>query len=206
MSSVAVLEKPAPAAPSEPDADDFEPMTLAEFADFCARFPELRTELTADGEPQIMPPAFAKTGTVNASVTADIVVWNRTAKLGQVFDSSAGFTLPNAAIRSPDASWIEQSRWDALTEQQRDGFARICPDFVVEIRSSTDRLSKLRAKMTEYLANGARLGWLLDPKNKRVEIFRPGKDAEKLAAPETLSGEDVLPGFTLTLAEVWNAD
>lgn len=208
MSVAAVLEKPVavpekPAALPEPDADEFEPMTHAEFAAFCARYPELRTELTAEGEPEIMPPAFSETGQTNADVTADLVLWNRQAKLGRVFDSSAGFTLRGGATRSPDTSWIEQSRWDALTATQKKGFATICPDFVVEIRSSTDRLSKLRAKMTEYLANGARLGWLLDPKNRRVEIFRPGKDAEKLAAPETLSGEDVLPGFTLTLSEVW---
>lgn len=208
MSVAAVLEKPVavpekPAALPEPDADEFEPMTHAEFADFCVRFPELRTELTADGELELMPPAFAKTGNINFKLVAKFSVWCEADGMGEGFDSSAGFTLPNGAVRSPDVSWVKRERWASLTDEQRDGFAHICPDFVVEIRSSTDRLSKLRAKMTEYLANGARLGWLLDPKNKRVEIFRPGKDAEKLDAPETLSGEDVLPGFTLALSEIW---
>ncbi|HEY9744321.1 MAG TPA: Uma2 family endonuclease, partial [Coleofasciculaceae cyanobacterium] len=115
-----------------------------------------------------------------------------------------GFHLPNGAFRSPDASWIRQERWDALTPEQRKGFAPLCPDFVLELRSESDNMEPLRAKMREYMANGARLGWLIDRKNKKVEIYRQGQEVEVLDNPSTLSDEDVLPGFVLDLTEVWS--
>ena len=175
------------------------PYTPEEFTAFAANYPELRTELTQEGELVIMPPAFSETGSKNADVTADLVVWNRTKKIGKVFDSSSGFTLPSGARRSPDTAWIAQTRWDLLTEDQRKGFSQICPDFVMELRSITDRLSAVQAKMHEYRGNGARLGWLIDPRSQRVEIYRPGQEVEILDNPTSLSGEEVLPGFVLSL-------
>ncbi len=123
---------------------------------------------------------------------------------GEAFDSSTGFELPNGANRSPDASWVSQARWDALTPEQRQGFAPLCPDFVVELRSKNDPLKDLRAKMEEYRENGAKLGWLINPKNKQVEIYRSGQEVEALGNPNQLSGETVLPGFSLNLKRVWD--
>ena len=180
------------------------PYTSEEFAAVVAAHPDLRMELTREGELIIMPPAFPETGSKNADLTADVVLWNRLQRTGKVFDSSSGFTLPNGAERSPDTAWIELGRWEALAEEERKGFSRICPDFVVELRSSSDPLSAVQKKMQEYRENGARLGWLIDPKSKRVEIYRPGQEVEILDAPASLSGEDVLPGFVLDLTGILN--
>ena len=131
--------------------------------------------------------------------------WARADGRGVAFGSSAGFTLPNRALRSPDASWILKTRLAELTDEQKRGFSRICPDFVIELRSSSDRLSALRRKMEEYIENGVRLGWLIDPLDplRRVYVYRPGAEVEILERPETLSGEPELPGFTLDLKPVW---
>ena len=177
--------------------------TDEQFLAFCRANPELRIERTAQGRLIIMPPAGTETGGRNADFTTDLTIWNRKTKLGKVFDSSAGFTLPDGAERSPDVSWIERSRWEALTTAERERFAPLCPDFVAELRSKTDRLSELQEKMREYIANGARLGWLLDPKNRAVEIYRPNQPVEVLQDPSSLSGEDVLPGFVLDLMEIF---
>ena len=182
--------------------EEAEPYTTAEFAAVAAAHPDLRLELTREGELIIMPPVFPETGSKNADITADVVVWNRLQKTGKVFDSSSGFTLPNGAKRSPDTAWIELGRWGMLTEEERKGFSRICPDFVVELRSKTDRLSAVQKKMREYRDNGARLGWLIDPKSQRVEIYRPGQEAEIVNASASLSGEDVLPEFVLDLTGI----
>jgi Uma2 family endonuclease len=131
-------------------------------------------------------------------------LWNRQTKLGKAFNSSSGFHLPNGANRSPDASWVRQERWNALTREQQKGFAPLCPDFVLELRSESDNMAPLQAKMREYMENGARLGWLIDRKNKKVEIYRQGQEVKVLDNPSTLSGEDVLPGFVLDLKEVWS--
>jgi Uma2 family endonuclease len=139
---------------------------------------------------------------VNFDVAVEVGIWNKQTKLGKGFDSSSGFKLPNGAERSPDVSWIKQERWDALTSEEQNKFAPICPDFVVEIRSASDTLKDLQEKMQEYIDNGARLGWLLDRKNKLVEIYRPNRNVEILENPETLSGEDVLPGFILNLKPI----
>ncbi len=146
-----------------------------------------------------MPPAGGETGNRNADLTADLVVWNRVGKTGKVFDSSTGFVLPNGAERSPDASWIELSRWEALSPEQRRKFVPLCPDFAMELRSSSDRLSIVQKKMREYMDNGAKLGWLIDPVSRRVEIYRLGQEVEVLDNPASVSSEDVLPGFTLSL-------
>ena len=152
-----------------------------------------------------MPPTLPITGNQNAGITARVALWAEEDGSGVAFDSSAGFTLPNGAVRSPDASWILKSRLAELTEEQRQGFWHICPDFVIELRSSSDRLSVLRRKMEEYIENGARLGWLIDPLDPlcRVYVYRPNVSAEVLDRPETLSGEPELPGFKLDLKLVW---
>ena len=149
-----------------------------------------------------MPPTGSETSKRNIDLSYQLRAWSRQNNLGVAFDSSGGFTLPNGADRSPDASWVKKERWDALTAEQKDSFAPLCPDFVVELRSKTDSLKKLQDKMQEYIDNGARLGWLIDRQNRRVEIYRPGQDVEILQNPTTLSGEDVLPGFVLDLSEI----
>lgn len=175
------------------------PLTDRLFTRLCIANPDLRLERTAEGELIIMPPAGTESGGRNVPLTAQLYNWVRSSGLGKSFDSSTGFTLPNGAIRSPDASWVAQDRWDALTPDERKAFAPLCPDYVVELRSETDPLRVVRAKMREYRSQGARLGWLLDPKRKVVEVYRPGRRVTVLQAPATLSGEDVLPGFVLDL-------
>ncbi len=151
-----------------------------------------------------MPPTFSWTGKQNSGLNAQLWNWNDQTDLGLVFDSSTGFTLPNSAVRSPDVSWVSKEHWEALSEtQQKEEFSPLSPDFVVELRSSSDSLKKLREKMQEYIDNGVRLGWLIDTTNKQVEIYRLGQDVEVLQSPTTLSGEAVLPGFVLDLNKVW---
>ena len=204
MMAVLEAERRTISTPSRSGVEEPEPYTSEEFAAFAANYPDLRTELTREGELIIMPPAFSETGSKNADLTADLVIWNRQSKTGKVFDSSSGFTLQGGAKRSPDTAWVDQGRWSALTEGERQGFSQICPDFVIELRSRTDRLSAVQKKMREYRDNGARLGWLIDPKSHRVEIYRPGQEVEILDNPTSLSGEDVLPGFVLDLAGILN--
>lgn len=179
------------------------PLTDDQFTELCTNNPDLRFEYTCTGDLIIMPPTSSDTGERNASLTADFVIWNRSIGAGRVFDSSTGFILPNGAKRSPDVSWICHERWDALSDRERQGFARICPDFVLELKSPTDRLSLLQDKMQEYLDNGARLGWLIDPAARAVYVYRPGEAVEYLEAPTEVSGEPVLPEFALRLATVW---
>jgi Uma2 family endonuclease len=171
------------------------------FTQLCAANSDLRLERTAKGALEVMPPAGSDSGRTNSKLTGRLEMWAQTAgrDLGEIFDSSAGFTLSNGAIRSPDASWIARGRWDALTTEQRAVFAPICPDFVVELRSPSDTKRKLRSKMREYIHQGARLGWLIDRRDSTVEVYRPGRPAETLTRPAALSGEDVLPGLVLDL-------
>ena len=178
-------------------------LTEEQFMRLCQENPELRLELTAKGELVIMPPSGSKTGLRNSTLTLRLAGWAETDGTGVVFDSSTLFTLPNGAKRSPDASWVRRDRWDALTEEQQEGAAPLCPDFVVELRSPTDRLSDLQEKMQEYLDNGARLGWLIDPLDKRAYVYRPGQPVESLDNPTTLSGAPVVPGFVLNVHELW---
>ena len=185
----------------------FEPgsaLTEEVFKAIAAGNPELRLERTAKGELEIMSPTGAGSSGRNSELTYQLHRWNkeRGQGLGKCFDSNSTIVLPNGAIRSPDASWIRRERWDVLTADEREKSLRFCPDFVVELVSVTDRLSKARAKMQEYLEQGARLGWLLDPIHKNVEIYRPGRDVERISWPSTLSGEDVLPGFVLDCQEM----
>ncbi|MEH2014505.1 Uma2 family endonuclease [Nostoc sp.] len=177
-------------------------LTDDQFFQMCQQNRDYRFERTASGELLIMPPTGSDTGRRNVKITTQLDIWNSESNLGEVFDSSTGFTLANGAERSPDASWVKIERWNALTSEQQEKFAPICPDFVVELRSRTDSLKELQEKMQEYIENGAQLGWLIDRKNKRVEIYRPGKDVEILDNPASLSEENILPGFVLHLQEI----
>ncbi|MGJ5628880.1 Uma2 family endonuclease [Nostoc sp. CALU 1950] len=177
-------------------------LTDEQFFQMCQKNRDYRFERTASGEILIMPPTGSDTGNRNFDMVVELGIWNKQTKLGKGFDSSTGFTLPNGAERSPDASWVKIERWNALTPEQQEKFAPICPDFVVELRSRTDSLKELQEKMQEYIENGAQLGWLIDRKNKRVEIYRSGKDVEILDNPVSLSGENVLPGFVLNLQQI----
>ncbi len=178
-------------------------MTEKQFLAFCEMNDELRIERTAEGELEIMAPVHSDTGSKELEVAAQLRNWARRDSNGVAFGPSAGFTLPNGAMRSPDASWILKTRLAELTPERRRGFALICPDLVIEMRSSTDSPQRLQTKMDEYMANGARLGWLIDPRNRRVYVYRPNRDVEVVENPDTVSGEPELAGFTLELADVW---
>ncbi|MBE9100396.1 Uma2 family endonuclease [Vacuolonema iberomarrocanum] len=176
----------------------------AQFWEICQVNQDLRLELTATGEVIARLPTHSWTGKQNSGLTAQLWNWNERTELGVVFDSSTGFTLSNGAVRSPDAAWISGDRWNRLTEeQQRHEFSPIAPDFVVKLRSNSDDLETLRAKMQEYIENGVKLGWLIAPQQRQVEIYRIGQPAEILQAPIALSGEAVLPGFSLNLVKIW---
>ena len=178
-------------------------LTDEQFFMLCQNNPDLRFERTAQGELIIMPPTGGITGDRNSDLNYQLRGWSRKNKLGKTFDSSTGFKLPNGANRSPDASWVKMERWNALTEDEKEKYIPLCPDFVVELMSPSDTLEKTRAKMKEYMDNGASLGWLINRKQKQIEIYRPNQEAEILNFPQTLSGEDVLPGFILDLTEIW---
>ena len=180
-------------------------VTQEQFEALAAANRDLQLERTSEGELIVNPPTGGESGRRNLSISTQLGNWFESQeKLGEAFDSSTGFRLPNGANRSPDASWLSRERWESLTPQQRKSFVPLCPDFVVELRSESDSLSKLQAKMREYIDNGAKLGWLIDPKNRRVEIYRPGREVELLENPQNLSGEDILPEFVLNLRRVWS--
>ena len=178
-------------------------MTDEQFVKFCADNGELRIELTARRELIVMPPAFPATGMRNNALSSQVYNWSKQDGTGISFDSSAGFTFPNGAMRSPDASWIARERWDALDEDELNKFTHIAPDFVVELRSHTDSLRTLQAKLEEYIENGVRLELLIDPRQRRVYVYRQGQPVDVLQDPETVSGETVLPGFVLNLQDIW---
>ena len=186
----------------------FEPSQLRmndeEFFRFCQLNPELRIERTSGGDIIVMAPTGGKTGRRNARLIAAFVNWAEKDGSGQFFDSSTEFILPNGAGRAPDLSWIKNDRWFALTEKQQEQFPPLCPNFVVELRSPTDRLETLKTKMQEYAENGAELGWLIDPRERKVHIFRPGLDPEVLDNPQQVSGEPLLKGFVLDVQVLWD--
>ncbi|MDZ8258377.1 Uma2 family endonuclease [Nostoc sp. ChiQUE01b] len=178
-------------------------LTREQFSQLCEENPDLKLERNAQGELIIMPPTGGETGKSNSTINAQIWFWNDQYQLGEVFDSSTGFTLPSGADRSPDVSWVEKSRWDALTKEQKEKFIPLCPDFVIEILSPNDSLKRTQNKMQEYIENGCRLGWLINRKKQEVEIYRPGQDVEISKFPQTISGENILPGFVLNLERIW---
>jgi Uma2 family endonuclease len=179
-------------------------LTDEQFALICSTNRDLRLERTATGELVIMPPTGGETGRRNSSINAQLWLWNQQYKLGEVFDSSTGFKLPNGATRSPDAAWIKKERWESLTPKQQKQFIPLCPDFIIELRSNSDSLLDLQTKMAEYLANGLALGWLIDPQHKQVEIYRINSSVEIVFAPVSLSGEEMLLGFTLDLKDIFS--
>lgn len=175
-------------------------VTDEQFLQIVMANPDLRLERTAQGELIAMPPTGGEGGNRNAELTIELGIWNRQTQSGKVFDSSSGFRLANGAIRAPDVAWVRLDRWEALTPAQQKGFAPLCPDFVLELASETDNIETLRAKMQEYMENGCQLGWLIDPRTQQVEIYRVEQPVEVLQAPARLSGDPVLPGFTLKLS------
>jgi Uma2 family endonuclease len=178
-------------------------MSDGQFYEFCRTNPELRIERNADGAVIVMSPAFSDTGNRNFKISQQVGNWADVEGNGEVFDSSAGFTLPNGATRSPDTAWILADRWNALSPEQQASFAPIVPDFVIELRSSSDTLSELQEKMEEYLEQGVRLGLLIDRKNRKVHVYRPNHEATVLDSPEIVSCDPELPGFGLKMAEIW---
>lgn len=174
-------------------------LTDDEFYAFCQTNPSLRIEREADGQIIFEMPTNTKTGLRNADLVTEVVLWNRKTKRGFVTDSSAGFTLPDTSVRAPDVCWISNERWNALSEKEQDKFAKICPDFVIELMSDTDEKYTLPAKMEKYLRNGVRLGWVIDPFNQQTTIYRPETEPEIKPFSEPITGEGVLPGFTLQL-------
>ncbi|OAB55966.1 hypothetical protein AY600_17290 [Phormidium willei BDU 130791] len=179
------------------------PMSRQEFLEFCQANEPLRIERAATGEVEIMPPAFSDTGNRNFNIAVQLGIWTEQDGTGLGFDSSAGFTLPNGAMRSPDASWIQRARWNQLSEDEKASFAPICPDFVVELRSKSDALAQLQAKMQDYIDNGASLAWLIDRQQRQVWQYRPQQPPQCLENPVQMSGEPELPGFQLTMASIW---
>lgn len=179
-------------------------LTDDEFFELCQVNRDLRLEKTAEGEIIVMPPAGGETGSRNSAITAALYVWSRRDGVGIAFDSSTGFKLPNGATRSPDAAWVQRTRLAPLTAKEKERFLPLCPDFVIELRSRTDPLTTLQAKMVEYIANGAQLGWLIDPVERQVHIYQPGIAPIILDRPATIIGDPLLPGFVLELSLIWD--
>jgi Uma2 family endonuclease len=178
-------------------------MSEAQFYELCHRNPDLQIERNAQGEVIVMPPAFSDTGNRNNKISYQLTRWAEQNSTGECFDSSAGFTLPSGAMRSPDASWIKLERWDALTDAQKASFAPICPDFVIELRSSSDTLKSLQTKLQEYIENGVRLGLLIDRPSRTVYCYRADDSVVVLTEPDSVSCDPELPGFVLQMAKIW---
>ena len=178
-------------------------MSDHEFFVFCQLNQDLRFERTSDGDLIIMPPTGGETGRRNFTLIGLFNTWVEKDSTGVGFDSSTGFLLPNGAKRSPDLAWVKKSRWEALTDDEREEFPPLCPDFVVELRSKSDSIDVLQSKMGEYIENGAQLGWLIDAFEKRVYIYRPGEEVRRKDNPEMISGDPVLTGFVLNLGRIW---
>jgi Uma2 family endonuclease len=185
---------------------DFSPIARLndeQFYQLCRQNPDVKFELNQQGELIIMLPTGGETGNRNSEINAELVIWNRQKKLGKVFDSSTCFKLPDGTKYSPDLAWIKRERWQELTPAEKEKFPPIAPDFVVELMSPSDNLMQTQTKMQDYLNNGVKLGWLINPELKIVEIYRQGQPTEILYHPHTLSGEKILPEFTLDLAIIW---
>ena len=180
------------------------PMTDEEFAEFCAEHPDLFFEMTAEGVIVVMPPNYSLTGAQNLELLGQLRNWTRMDSRGIAGDSSSGFVLPNGARRSPDACWTSRAKIEQLTDESLRGYWHLCPDFVVELKSRTDRIRALREKMAEWIDNGAQLGWLIDPDKRTAEIYRAGREPELLTEATTIHGEGPVEGFALDLSKVWD--
>ncbi len=178
-------------------------MTEDQFFEFCQANHELRLERTSSGDIVVIPLEGGGTGYRCSEVAAQLQSWTKCDQTGVAFGSSAGFTLPNGAVRAPDAAWVRKERLRSLSREQKEKFLPLCPDFVVEVRSPSDRLSDLREKMSEYLENGARLGWLLDPPTREAYVYRSGARVQRVRNPASLAADPELPGFVLDLATIW---
>ncbi|MEO1211014.1 MAG: Uma2 family endonuclease [Cyanobacteria bacterium J06638_20] len=174
-------------------------LTREQFYELCLANPDASLERSAVGELIVVTPVGGESGSQEAHLITKVGIWNEQTQLGVVFSSQTVFSLPQGGDRSPDVAWVSQERWDALNPQDRQGFPPLCPDFVIELRSLSDRLHPLQTKMQEYLNSGLRLGWLINPRDKQVEIYRPDQSVEVVSMPTKLSGEETLPGFELTL-------
>ncbi|MDB9535766.1 Uma2 family endonuclease [Dolichospermum planctonicum CS-1226] len=178
-------------------------MTDDQFFDFCQLNRHFSIERNQIGDLFIMSPTDSETGQRNFNLIGELGIWTKQDGTGVGFGSSGSFTLPNGAVRSPDAAWIKRTKWEIIPAEKRKKFAPICPEFVVELRSENDSLSTLKEKMQEYIDNGTQLAWLIDRKQRQVFIYRPNCAVEELDNPQTLTGEDILPGFVLDLSEIW---
>lgn len=178
-------------------------LSIDQFFDLCRANPDWKLELTATGDLELMPPTGGETGNRNATLLIRVGVWNEQTNLGYVFDSSTGFNLPNGANRSPDVAWVRRDRWEALTSPQQEKFPPLAPNFVIELMSPSDDRPTLQAKMREYIENGVELGWLFDRSARQVEVYQAGRSPQILDAPAQLTGDAVLPGFTLNLQNFW---
>ncbi|MBL1210650.1 Uma2 family endonuclease [Geminocystis sp. GBBB08] len=178
-------------------------LTNKQFFQLCINNPNVRLEKNHRGDLVIMTPVGDISSNRNAGIIAQLWLWNSNSNLGMVFDSSAGFILPNNAIRSPDASWISIEKWQLIPHEEKEKFSHICPDFVIELMSPSDNLKDTQKKMKEYIENGAKLGWLINRKNSQVEIYRENKEVEILNNPNSLSGENILVNFVLNMEQVW---
>jgi Uma2 family endonuclease len=178
-------------------------MTDDNFYDFCQLNRDFRIERNQIGDLLIMSPTGSETEERNFDLIVQLGVWTKQNGTGVGFGSSGGFTLPNGAVRSPDAAWINRTKWEAIPAEQRKKFAPICPEFIIELCSETDNLKILQEKMQEYIDNGTQLGWLIDRKQRKIFIYRPGQALEELDNPQTLTGENLLPGFVLDLSQIW---
>jgi Uma2 family endonuclease len=163
----------------------------------------LRLERDVNGELVVMSPAGAEGSSWNSVINADLTVWARREGRGRVFDSNGGFTLPDGSVRAADAAWVSLDRWNARTREHQQGYAPICPEFVIELKLPSDRLPQLQAKMEMWIANGAEVAWLIDPERKAVEIYRPGDSPEVLHGPSSVQGSRPVAGFELVMARVW---
>ncbi|MDQ2798743.1 MAG: Uma2 family endonuclease [Armatimonadota bacterium] len=179
-----------------------EPYTHEEFAALAAAYPDLRMELSREGRVIMTPPSGGESSHQSSVVGGRLFAWSEQDGTGMTFDANGGYALPNGATRAPDASWLLRSRWNVLTPEQRRKFLPLCPDFVVEVLSPPDSLAETQEKMREYIENGTCLGWLINPRRKQVEVYRPGQDVEALDNPASVSGDPVLPGFTLNLSGI----
>jgi Uma2 family endonuclease len=177
-------------------------LSSEDFQQLCFANPELKLELTAKGELVIVSPTGGESGIRNTEILYQLQSWNKQNKQGVVFDSSTMFQFPSGAFRSPDAAWISLTRWNTLSQSEKETFPPIVPDFIIELRSQSDRVKELQNKMQEYIDNGVKLGWLINPQDKQVEIYQINKPKEVLQNPSNLNGEEVLPSFILDLAEI----
>ncbi|MFP3942088.1 MAG: Uma2 family endonuclease [Thermoanaerobaculia bacterium] len=205
MTQIAIRKSPEPVALNLEMGSAIR-LNDEELLELCRRNRELRIERTREGDLIVMTPAGGSSSRRNARVVAALLNWADEDGSGVVYDSSGGFLLDNGAMRAPDAAWVRRSRLAKIPPEELEGFVPLCPDFVVEIRSPSDALPELEAKMEEYLDNGARLGWLIDPSRRRVSVYRPGRPVEVLEEPGEIAGDPELPGFVFSLGPVWQLD